>query len=584
MPVAELVLLGVAIGLCLLRVGLALVRRRRGARPPSEPGYQYDEPELRLDAPPPQTGSRADAFGELDSTLAADAEALGRARAAGRDPVLGARWPVSRKVAAAAVCVGGAVALPYAHPSLAFLRLLGEGRGGGSLAEAAAAEDAPPAGAGAVLPAASVGEGRLPDETRDQQGRAADLEERAAAAARGPIAQARAEIAGRDEKLRRPIDDPSGRALDRLFAKLARVERGEPGAVARILYFGDSIVASDFITGKLRRLLQERFGDAGHGYALIANAWPGWFHIDVSRRASAEWRVSTCVGPYARDGFYGLGCASFTAYAPGIWTRFATAERNRWGRSVARFDVEYLRQPGGGAIEILVDGVPQGRLETEAPASALARHGVRVPDGPHALELRAADARPVRLFGVSMERDGPGVVLSALGITGARARFVDQQDDAHFAAALRAAEPDLVVLAFGSNEIIDGQLYPVPEYERTLGELMRQVEAAAPEASWMLVGPPDMASKSPAHGHSRPMTPLIVDAQARLAAARGWAFWDQYRAMGGSGSLWAWMQAGLANADMFHPTGVGANMLATWQYHALMAAYERYGSAREDKP
>lgn len=513
-----------------------------------------------------------EAFGELPSTLEADADADERYLRAG-DPkrFVSRRVPIARKMIWTTLCLALLLAAPYLHPALAPLRIVWP--------EVAAEEELPPEAA-APLPSASVGVAKVPGPTMDQQNRAKELES-AGADKRGPIAHRsepdeKAPVAVEEKEPPRSIDDPSGKALDAFFAKLARVERGEKGATARVLYYGDSIVASDFVTGKLRRMLQSRFGDAGHGYALIANAWPGWFHIDVSRSASEEWGVSTCVGPYAEDGFYGLGCASFVARNPGIWSKFATASLDEWGRKVARFEIEYLTQPKGGSVELLVDDEPHGTLSTEGPEPKLAWHTVEVPDGPHSLEIRTVDDRPVRLFGVRMERDVPGVTLSAMGITGARARFLDKQDDEHWAAALQAAKPDLVALAFGSNEITDGSMYSMEDYERTLVAVMRQIRAALPDASLMLVGPPDMATKKESLGHSRPHGYIITMKQKEIATAEGWAFWDQFHAMGGGGSMWGWIKMGLGSKDMFHPTGQGGNVLGKWEYLALMKAFKEY--------
>ena len=85
-----------------------------------------------------------------------------------------------------------------------------------------------------------------------------------------------------------------------------------------------------------------------------------------------------------------------------------------------------------------------------------------------------------------------------------------------------------------------------------------------------------MASSNAAWGHSRPMANIIAKNQKELAEERGWAFWDQYHAMGGGGSMWSWIQAGLGSQDMFHPTGQGGNLLGRWQYLALMEAFEAY--------
>jgi lysophospholipase L1-like esterase len=145
---------------------------------------------------------------------------------------------------------------------------------------------------------------------------------------------------------------------------------------------------------------------------------------------------------------------------------------------------------------------------------------------------------------------------------------------------LRAAKPDLVVLAFGSNEITDGSMYPMDKFRETLAAVMEQIEKAVPDASLMLAGPPDMASNNASQGHSRPMVHFIVENEKKLAGERGWAFWDQYRAMGGGGSMWSWIKAGLGSQDMFHPTGQGGTVLGNWEYLALMEAFDKYKAAQ----
>lgn len=455
------------------------------------------------------------------------------------------------------------VAIPYLHPSLERLRLLAplpEGHGLVAVAPAAA-------------PVASVGEAPLVVETTPQ----AELSQPEEVSL-PPAAAEIIEPAGgaKVDKPPRSIEDPSGHALDAFFKRLRAVERKEPGSIARITYFGDSIVASDFVTATLRRKFQKHFGDAGHGFMLMANAWPGYFHNDVERFSTPGWKVSRVVGPYASDGFYGLGGVSFKARGKGAFSRFSTAKKGSFGRSVSRFVVHWLAHESGGPMVISVDGAHRETIDTQSATSVSKFSTYDVPDGPHELEVRA-DGPHVRAFGVVMERDTPGVVLDAIGIQGCRIRFLDKSDDAHFAEQLRARDPALTVFQYGMNESEDGELFPLDQYASTMKEVLRQVRAALPNSSCLLVGPMDRADKKAGGGYkSRPVVPKLAAIQRDVAAEVGCAYWDTLSAMGGLGSMGIWVQRGLGGADLAHPSGTGADVLGRWIFLALMEKYTEY--------
>lgn len=524
-------------------------------------------------------------FGELVSTENAELRPRTQFEVTALGQRLAAFWlPVAWKPLLTGVLLVVLCCVPYVVPGLDRYRVLTDGV---SFWKPRGATDAVP---GMEMPEERVGESSLPGPTDDSQLRGAELDQ-PLPDNRGPIAQARVKIPDAVLEGKPPIsiEDPTGHALDKFFDKLIAVENKTAGSTARIIYYGDSIVASDFITGKLRRMYQDRFGDAGHGYAIAANAFAGWFHIDVSRKSSSLWKTSRCIGPYAEDGLYGLGCASFTARKEGEWFLMGTSTADKWGRRASRFEIEYLEQPGGGGLELVLDGNVQGKISTDGPEKKIKYHVVEAPDGEHKLEVKTTSDDATRVFGIRMERDVPGVTLSALGITGARARFLDKQDDAHWAETLKAAKPDLVVLAFGTNEVGDGMMafdekgMKVPDamafYEEKLKLVMKQVMAALPDASYMLVGPPDMASKEDGGG-SKPMVPILIKHQKNCADELGWAYWNQYKAMGGGGSMASWVAAGLGNPDMIHPTGQGGNVLGKMQYLAVMEKYEAYKDSK----
>jgi lysophospholipase L1-like esterase len=183
------------------------------------------------------------------------------------------------------------------------------------------------------------------------------------------------------------------------------------------------------------------------------------------------------------------------------------------------------------------------------------------------------------LFGVVLERDGPGVVLDALGVQGARIRFLDKQDDRHWADQLSLRSPQLLVYQFGANESADGFLYPMADYYRTMRDVLEQGKRALPRSSCLVVGAMDRAAKVGDEIVSLRVMPQLLENQKRAALDAGCAFFDTWTAMGGAHSMPRWVKKGLGQADLTHPTSVGAEIIGTWLYRALMASYRSYGKS-----
>jgi lysophospholipase L1-like esterase len=381
------------------------------------------------------------------------------------------------------------------------------------------------------------------------------------------------------------VEDPTGHALDAFYASLAKTIAKEPGAVTRILHYGDSVITADLISGTMRRLTQAKFGDSGHGFILIANPWEWYFHNDVSHRASEGWTVHRITGPLSGDGLYGLGGVSFrTGGAASAW--FSTKSDGDYGRKASRFDVFYLEQPWGGDLMLVTPGRPAERLKTRGPKRVSRVHSVSVPDGPAQLTLRTWGNGDVRLFGVAIERDVPGVVYDALGANGARLKLWDFMSKAHWAEQFALRNPALIVLQYGTNESEDedfkGELYG-----KALDEVLTMVREAAPEASILVAAPLDRGERGEGGKiRTKPIIPRLLEMQRKAALAHGLAFWNTFEAMGGDGAMGRWMKADppLAGYDFTHPTPLGAEVIADLLFKALTTGYTAYASTHDGSP
>jgi lysophospholipase L1-like esterase len=370
------------------------------------------------------------------------------------------------------------------------------------------------------------------------------------------------------------LEDPTGHALDAFYADLARTAAKEPGAVTRILHYGDSVIASDYISGTMRRRFQERFGDAGHGFILIANPWQWYFHNDVKHWASDGWNASKLSGPTAPDGIYGLGGVSFQAFG-GAMAYFGTADHGDYGRKASRFDVYYLEQPGGGEVQLVADNGPPEVFSTRGEAPVPRVHSIRVPDGAASLKLRTLGN--ARLFGVSLERDVAGVTYDALGAHAAMARYWKEMSADAWREQLDLRRPSLIVWQYGTNETDLWRFDPV-EYEASLREVFAKLKAAAPRASIVVAAPMDRAERgSDGKLRTKPVLRELIEIERRVALENAFGFWNTFEAMGGEGSIVRWQEAipQLAGGDLTHPTPMGAEVLGDMFTRALLAGFMR---------
>jgi lysophospholipase L1-like esterase len=380
------------------------------------------------------------------------------------------------------------------------------------------------------------------------------------------------------------IADSSGFALDAFYQALSAVERErEPGRIARLAWYGDSHTATDVMTGHVRRRLQERFGDAGHGFIAAGNPWPSYRHLDIRSGSRGRWtesRIRNAASRGESDGLLGLAGAGVQTEHSGSLVWVSTALEGPIGGSASRFELFYLARPGGGRIGVFLDDAHVAELSTQAAEPTPGYHVVQAEDGPHDLRIEALGGGPVRLFGTVVERSGPGVVVDSLGINGARITAMLAWDESVFVDNLARRSPDLVVLWYGANSVGD-DWYEVEQYEQWVIDAASRVRRAVPGASCLVVGPPDMARATLAdHGPegTPPNIHRIIAAERDAAELAGCGFFDLFEAMGGEGSTlrWADHEPSLVSGDGIHFSAPGYRELADLFLDALMAGYEQY--------
>jgi lysophospholipase L1-like esterase len=351
---------------------------------------------------------------------------------------------------------------------------------------------------------------------------------------------------------------------------------GQPGpdppkaSIVTVLHYGDSPTTADLITGDVRAQLQERFGDAGRGYTLIAKPWAWYGHrgVEISDHG---WKIRHGVG-LMREGVYGLGGAAFEGQ-PGAWSKFRLTESQQ-----SAVNVEYLAKPGGGSFAVEADDHQLADQSTDSQTqTALSLH-VELPAGTRIVSIRPTSGT-VTLFGADFRRGSTGLLYDSLGLNGATTSVVARVlQPAIWRQELGFAAPTLVVINYGSNESSFGS-FVHKQYAGELRLAIQRVRANAPAASILIMSPMDRGERSGLDEIQTMATiPEIVAIQRQVAAETHVAFFDTYDAMGGDGTMARWYAASprLVTADLLHPTPQGANIVATLFVEQLGLGYNRW--------
>lgn len=361
------------------------------------------------------------------------------------------------------------------------------------------------------------------------------------------------------------------RALAHFHAALRALERGEDRKV-RVLVWGASHTEADIYPQYLRSYLQDRFGNGGHGFVMPAQPWKGYGHVEVSVEGFAGWRTDHAQRDDDDDdrrfGLLGASIATRSAKAFGRVVQQA-------GVVGSHYELWYVAQPRGGSLAIIADGRTVHRLDTRARRVAPGYHAFSLPEAEHTIELRPIGDGDVRILGLVIERDDPGVVVDTLGIRGTRAANLLEWDEALWRDNVQHRAPDLVVLAFGTNEATDDRAIEV--YESDLRAVLDRQRRAAPRASCLLVGPGDFPLPLPDGTLApRPRVSQIIEVQSRVAAEHGCGFWDLRAFMGGELAMLQWVRAEppMAQPDLIHLTRRGYVRMGMALVDALMTDFD----------
>ena len=339
-------------------------------------------------------------------------------------------------------------------------------------------------------------------------------------------------------------------SLDKVRGALDALSAGSD-TVVRVLHIGDSHIQAEMVTNELRRLLQERYGNAGrglvaplrlagtnqsHDYTMTLSPADSAAVLRQTRLLKYPWPVTPGVTGIAilPEGGEEVTVVAETKASPDHVATRATALTSR----------------GAIAIDSCTDGSARTHYKL-APGEAF--------------------------YGMILENGRKGLLYSAIGNNGAC--FTDYSLIPSFAKTTAVFRPNLIILSMGTNEGFS--IMSDEEISRSVKGLVRSLRAYNPDADFLILTPME-CQKNRRHG-KKPLSPYF-DVNKRVAEARELILeaareekvpvWDFYEVAGGAGASSRWLDDGLMNKDRIHLLRPGYELQAQLLFNALTEAFD----------
>ena len=366
--------------------------------------------------------------------------------------------------------------------------------------------------------------------------------------------------------------DPSGEVMTPLYEKMALLLRGKAKDHIRIGMYGDSNMTMDFITGRIRRDLQLRFGDGGHGYVALAKPW-GWYHHmdvkhDLSKKSWIAFAVSTAPAADHLIGFAGIAAQSLQ---PGALTLVATADEGApIGTTASRFELYYLKRKGAGTFKIVLDSKKLIDVDAASETTEAGFVALETEDAPHELAFVTTSKFPVRLFGATLERGSPTFIVDSLGVGAlSTAEMVGLEDQELNRQMLAHRKYDLILDMVGSH------MWNAPQLPALYETMIGTHRAAIPGLPIVMLSPPDTVQK-PTSPHSDPRIVRVGELKKKIAAENKAAYWDFRAAMGGDRSILEFKKHQMSSNDLIHLEQKGGSYMGDRIVYAIWRDFMRW--------
>lgn len=351
----------------------------------------------------------------------------------------------------------------------------------------------------------------------------------------------------------------------------ASISAGQP---VHIMMIGDSHTAGDAVSDGWRQQLDAAFGSAGRGVVAGGRPYRGYLTWGINALWSDGWQVNGIFGSVWQEGGQPVGLSGYskTTYSAG---QYLSLDSEDYKYLFDRFVLCGVARPGGGSVLVTI-GAQSETVSFDAPVTRPLCREFNTASLTGSVIVTTQEDRPVTITSMgTFRRNRGGVTLTNLGVPGSQLSHFGRANESMIIAEMQAYDPDLIVLAYGTNEGFNPRFDHI-QYETELRRRIRALQqTTVNNVPILLIGPPFAMTRDnsiafagdtpPAQCETGLMVPghlrEVSAVQRRVAQEMGLIFWDWAMAMGGACAMYDWRASGLAARDAVHFTREGGARL-----------------------
>lgn len=332
----------------------------------------------------------------------------------------------------------------------------------------------------------------------------------------------------------------------------------------RVLHYGGSLIENDYVSGTLRRLMQDDFGGAGVGLLPLFQTNANY----ISVKKSGKWHISQPNKKMPRGNF-GVYTAALTP--PPV---NALGQKTKDKGFIAIDIPEKLRQRPLFLEGILHEDVSPAQIQvranqTQASAQVIElpgqqRYTYALPSGSEKVELSLTLSKNASLYALSLN-DTVGISVDNMSVKGYEGTVFSPNNRRFLINQFSLLNTGLILYQFDGSPLIKNKDYN--SYRLLLMKELAYLRMLMPQTPLIVIGTASSGNVE-----------QILDIQRECAFACGCVFWNLDQALGGENALarWAEAQPALVSRNLSHFTPRGADWVGKLIYRSLLHEYRRF--------